>query len=249
MKKFKVKKEKGITIISLIITIVILLILAGISIAMFTSNSLPDKAFESKIVTELSQLGEEVNKIKVQGEQESIQEGIYSGSVTNDTLINKQIIISTATINNPPIKLGIIDISKFNVDSELGKNFNSYSSDSTFTNITDLSDVYAINLETNDIYYITDISMTLDGNGILKNVNGEDGIYNTGNIDFNSGTIEARVGIWDSGTTVTSQNGYGIHFDNGVITPNGDSRINLYGNVSGGAGQMVYPNGVLISRN
>lgn len=53
----------------------------------------------------------------------------------------------------------------------------------------------------------------------------------------------------DAGTTVTSQNGYGIHFDNGVITPNGDSRINLYGNVSGGAGQMVYPNGVLISRN
>ena len=95
MKKRFLSNSQGVTIIALVVTIVILLILAGISIAMFTSNSLPDKAFESKVVTELSQLGEEVNKIKVQGEQESIQEGIYSGSVTNDTLINKQIIIST----------------------------------------------------------------------------------------------------------------------------------------------------------
>ena len=163
MEKKILSNSKGVTMIALVVTIVILLILAGISIAMFTRSKLVDTAFESKIVTELSQLGEEVNKIKVQGEQELIQEGIYSGSVTNDTLINKQIVISTATINNPSIKLGIIDISKFNVDSELGKNFNSYSSDSTFTNITDLSDVYAINLETNDIYYINEKVYTVKG--------------------------------------------------------------------------------------
>ena len=163
MEKKILSNSKGVTMIALVVTIVILLILAGISIAMFTRSKLVDTAFESKIVTELSQLGEEVNKIKVQGEQELIQEGIYSGSVTNDTLINKQIVISTATINNPSIKLGIIDISKFNVDSELGKNFSSYSSDSTFNNITDLSDVYAINLETNDIYYINKEVYTVKG--------------------------------------------------------------------------------------
>ena len=50
MKEEKLRSNKAITLIALVITIVILLILAGISIAMFTSNSLPDKAFESKVV-------------------------------------------------------------------------------------------------------------------------------------------------------------------------------------------------------
>ena len=57
MKKRFLSNSQGVTIIALVVTIVILLILAGVSITMFTSNSLPDKAFESKIVTELSQLG------------------------------------------------------------------------------------------------------------------------------------------------------------------------------------------------
>ena len=45
----KVKEEKGITIIALVLTIVILLILAGISIALFTGdNGLIKNARRSK---------------------------------------------------------------------------------------------------------------------------------------------------------------------------------------------------------
>ena len=39
MLKEKLKKEKGITLIALVVTIVILLILAGISVAMLTGDN------------------------------------------------------------------------------------------------------------------------------------------------------------------------------------------------------------------
>lgn len=48
------KNQKGITLIALIITIIVLLILAGITIALITSrDSAPDKAAQSKIVNDV----------------------------------------------------------------------------------------------------------------------------------------------------------------------------------------------------
>ncbi len=49
----KIKNTKGITLISLVITIIILLILAGVSIATLTGdNGLLNKAKNAKIATE-----------------------------------------------------------------------------------------------------------------------------------------------------------------------------------------------------
>ena len=49
------KKSKGITIISLVITIIILLILAGISLGTLTGdNGLIEKSAEAKVKTEIS---------------------------------------------------------------------------------------------------------------------------------------------------------------------------------------------------
>ena len=46
------KKENGITLLALVITIIILLILAGISVAMITgSNGMIDKTIEAKLET------------------------------------------------------------------------------------------------------------------------------------------------------------------------------------------------------
>ena len=39
MEKYKVKTNKGITLIALVITIIVLLILAGVTIAMLTGNN------------------------------------------------------------------------------------------------------------------------------------------------------------------------------------------------------------------
>lgn len=59
--KLKVKQEKGITLIALIVTIIVLLILAAISIAMLTGqNGILDKAAETKKTTSSAQLDEQV---------------------------------------------------------------------------------------------------------------------------------------------------------------------------------------------
>ena len=56
------KKEKGITIASLIITIIILIILAGITIGAFSGeNGAITKASEAKIMTELSEYKDQVD--------------------------------------------------------------------------------------------------------------------------------------------------------------------------------------------
>ena len=61
MKKTSQKTQRGITLIALVITIVVLLILAGISIAMLTGeNGILTKAEESKNQTEEAQAIEEV---------------------------------------------------------------------------------------------------------------------------------------------------------------------------------------------
>jgi len=55
-------KERGVTLIALVITIIVLLILAGISIAMLTGdNGIIKKAQEAKEATELSGIKEEVD--------------------------------------------------------------------------------------------------------------------------------------------------------------------------------------------
>ena len=72
MKKHKIKeksrrskKEKGITLIALVITIIVLLILAGVSIAMLTEdNGVIKNAKESKLATTFSTYKEEVNLYK-----------------------------------------------------------------------------------------------------------------------------------------------------------------------------------------
>lgn len=57
----KIKNTKGITLISLVITIIILLILAGVSIATLTGdNGLLNKAKNAKIATEIASIKEEI---------------------------------------------------------------------------------------------------------------------------------------------------------------------------------------------
>ena len=65
MNKKKSRKERGITIIALVITIIVLLILAGISIAAITGdNGIINKSDEAKKETEISQYKEKLEVIK-----------------------------------------------------------------------------------------------------------------------------------------------------------------------------------------
>jgi type II secretory pathway pseudopilin PulG len=60
--KLKIKQEKGITLIALVVTIVVLLILAGVSISLvLNNNGVISKAKDSKNSTERGQAQDEVN--------------------------------------------------------------------------------------------------------------------------------------------------------------------------------------------
>ena len=77
--KTKLKTNKGITLIALVITIIVLLILAGVSIAMLTGeNGLLTKASESKQATERA------------GAKEAVQMEV-AGSFTNDGIYSKDL--------------------------------------------------------------------------------------------------------------------------------------------------------------
>ena len=60
MNKWK-NRNGGITLIALVITIIVLLILAGISISMLTGeNGLLNKASDAKIATEIADIKEQI---------------------------------------------------------------------------------------------------------------------------------------------------------------------------------------------
>ena len=77
----KIKSTKGITLISLVVTIIILLILAGVTIAtIMGDNGLINKANDAKIATEIASIKEEI-KTDILSEQAG-----NNGNISDDTL-------------------------------------------------------------------------------------------------------------------------------------------------------------------
>ena len=66
MKEHMKRKNSGITLIALVVTIIVLLILAGISVMMLTGNNgILIRAGEAKEATEIAQLKEQAELIKI----------------------------------------------------------------------------------------------------------------------------------------------------------------------------------------
>ena len=149
----KQKKEKGVTLISIVITIIILLILAGVSIIYLQGdNSIVETATDAQIETELSELQGKLNKYKVDEEADRISNGDYSGELTNTDLA-KEGIIKEIYVKDTGKTIGIIDIEKLGESSELGNNSKNINK-SEIESIEELEDVFIIEYGTNDIYYI-----------------------------------------------------------------------------------------------
>ena len=71
------KKQKGVTLIALVLTIIVLLILAGVSIAMLSSNNgILNQAIKAKEETEIS------------SEKEAIQLTMINKEMTNEDKYN-----------------------------------------------------------------------------------------------------------------------------------------------------------------
>ena len=136
-------KNKGITLIALIVTIIVLLILAGVTISTLTGNNgIITKANDAKFKTNLSALEEEIEIYRV-GEQLNNKTGIdqypvikeetlenVDKSTINDELKRKMVKWATTTGKDEIATLDTIDYSKFyKIDKEKIQSANNFKGD------------------------------------------------------------------------------------------------------------------------
>ena len=91
-KLIKYKKDTAITLIALIITIVILIILAGITIgAIFGENSLIKRAQESSFKSKMSAIAEEWNLYKSNLIINQEDTNIYAGDILKEIISSEEL--------------------------------------------------------------------------------------------------------------------------------------------------------------
>lgn len=144
------KKSKGITLIALVVTVVVLIILAAISIATLTGdNSTIENATEAKIWSELSEVDEAYNLYLVQQAGASAD-----GTVDRDTLTNVLTKVSVNTgggTNSYIYVINNLDEIKMS-DLEAGRG----TIQTTINDFTDLNDVYIVDKNDNVAYVLKD---------------------------------------------------------------------------------------------
>lgn len=115
----KIRSTKGITLISLVVTIIVLLILAGVTIAtLMGDNGLIKRAQDAKIATEIASIKEEI-QTDILGKQAENQ-----GNISDDTL--KEILEKYGTLSKEGEKLTdkTLTTTKGNYDIKVSDIFN-----------------------------------------------------------------------------------------------------------------------------
>ena len=214
MLDLKFRKENGVTIVVLVVTIIVLLILASISIVLFAGdNGIMQQAFDSQVETELSQLQETLNKYKARYEKERIGDGDYSGQMDNADLLEEG-ILKKISVKENDMTLGIIFLDKLGINSNLGNNAKNINVDQV-EKLTDLNDVFVIDFKTNDIYYIKDSEYWIrDGEGNFIYNNGTETDYDGPEITVNpseydgTGTVDVSITVQKGTNELNNSNVY-----------------------------------------
>ena len=149
----KIKSTKGITLISLVVTIIILLILAGVTIATLVGdNGLINRAKEAKIKTEIASIIEQI-QTDILGKQAENEGNISDDSLKEilekyGTLSEEEekLIDKTLTTTNGNYKIKVSDI--FN-----GTTVDDVPEDPTFTTVANAPDTTGFNKS--NTYYVS----------------------------------------------------------------------------------------------
>lgn len=160
----KLINNNGITIIALIVTIVILLILAGISISTLTGDSgIVKKATDAQIMTALSNVNENLELYKIMETEEMSNEEL------RDKGILKQVIDESTGR-----RLGILyDFNKAKIQEKLGKGYEdiTLNEEGNINSSTELYNVFVIDLEDGTLHYIKNEEVwSIGGKNNLKEV-------------------------------------------------------------------------------
>ena len=133
MKKTRIYEERGITLIALVITIIVLLILAGVAISMLSGeNGILKQAASAKVQTETAQETEQVELIKTEGiiyEKTADKNDEAETTITNDeglqeskTASLQQLIEEKVTelkLNKKIYVMGELEIRKTDMEMDL----------------------------------------------------------------------------------------------------------------------------------
>ena len=106
MKKIKNKKERGITLIALVVTIIVLIILAGVSINLLFGNyGVVTKAKEAKNKMEAAQYEEELKMCVLELQADAVTNGTdFSMETIRKNLVEKVKKVENTTDIEFPIK-------------------------------------------------------------------------------------------------------------------------------------------------
>lgn len=151
------KNSKGITLMALVITIIVLLILSGISIATLSGdNSIINKANEAKIMSDYDKIEEALEIYKIKAERHS-----KYNIVTEESLVGS--LYKKVFVKDTKRELGIIVDFK-NIDTKtnygqggkklLEEDNNDMNSTKEIEKIYDLVNVYAVDLSDGTLYFI-----------------------------------------------------------------------------------------------
>lgn len=160
------KIETGITMISLVVTIILLLIISSIMITTFSGKSgIVNKATDSKIMTELSQLKDNIDVYKTKGEVKRIKNGDYSGEISNEELIGDIIIEFKVEFNGTQKRMGMVKLydndvkNKLETNIQFGQNAKEYADlniENTYNLLNTFNDVFMLDINNNILYYINE---------------------------------------------------------------------------------------------
>ena len=102
----KTKGQSGITLVALVVTIVVLLILAGITIALvFAQNGVVGKAQEAAADSNKGTIADNIQGYIVSRQMDAIQTGTAPGNVTEDMTTKLQAAGITVTASSNTISI------------------------------------------------------------------------------------------------------------------------------------------------
>ena len=235
MKKINNKKEKGITLIALVITIIVLLILAGVSIAMLTGqNGILTQAQKAKTTTENKNAEEKV-KIAVMAARSQSDTAALDANKLKEEIENQGGTAETTVIGFPVT--ATIDGKSFTIDASGNVEFEGKIGPGTVISLTSTSN-------TTEEFYILSYDENTKKAKALAKYNLKVGTNYKGNTKINDiDTTEPGYGLQDSnmGGYITGhqQNNGTLAFSNSkywddTYTPQGknpwvyNNKSNLY---------------------
>ena len=193
------REEKGITLLTLVITIIVLLILAGVTISsIFGDSGVIKNATEAQILSELASVKDALEMYKI--------ENYSHGDMSNEELVEEGLLKEVFVKDTYRTVAVITNLETIGIKSKLGKGGRNQENTEEDT-LLDMYNIYGIDMSDGTLYYIRDGIWSIEGEKIIYTAStGEEKLGYTVET-INQQYVEDRKFITEwtvpAGTTIT----------------------------------------------